>query len=58
MKKIVTLLSKELIDRAKEQLNLELIIRDSAKNYIVENGYDKKYGGSSIETKNSRRNRR
>ncbi len=51
MKKIVSLLSKELIERAKEQLDIELVIRDGAKNFIVENGYDKKYGARPLKRK-------
>ena len=48
MKKIVTLMTKELIKRAKEQLDLTLVIRDSVKQYIVEKGTDKKFGARPL----------
>ena len=51
MKQIVTLLCKELQKRCKEQLELELIIRDSAKSYIVEKAYDRKYGARPLKRK-------
>ncbi|SFG77303.1 ATP-dependent Clp protease ATP-binding subunit ClpC [Lachnospiraceae bacterium C7] len=51
MKKIVTLLVKELTNRAKTQLEIELVIRDSAKAYIVEKGYDRKYGARPLKRK-------
>ena len=37
MKKIVGLMCKEVIKRAKEQLDITLVIRDSVKKHIVEN---------------------
>ena len=51
MKQIVTLLCKELQKRAKNQMNIELIIRDSAKEYIVEKAYDRKYGARPLKRK-------
>ena len=51
MKKIVTLLTKELQKRCKDQLNLDLTIRDSAKAYIVEKAYDRKYGARPLKRK-------
>ena len=48
MKKIVTLMCKELSARAKTQLNITLTIRESAKKYIVEKGTDKKYGARPL----------
>ena len=44
MQKIVGLMCKEVVDRAKEQLDLTLHIKDSVKKHIVEVGMDKKYG--------------
>ena len=44
MKKIVGLMCKEVVERAKEQLDLTLHIKDSVKKHIVEVGMDKKYG--------------
>ena len=51
MKKITALLMKELVKRAKEQLDIELLVRDSAKTYIVEKAYDKKYGARPLKRK-------
>ncbi len=51
MKQIVTLLGKELIKRCKDQMNIELVIRDSAKSWIVEQGYDRKYGARPMKRK-------
>ncbi len=48
MKKIVGLMCKELVNRAKEQLDIKLTIRDSVKNYIVEKGSDAKYGARPL----------
>ena len=48
MKEIVTLLSKKLIARCKEQMDIELTIRDSVKKYIVEKGSDDKYGARPL----------
>ena len=48
MKKIVGLMCKELTERVKNQLNIKLNIRDSAKKYIVEKGTDKKYGARPL----------
>lgn len=44
MKKIVTLLTRFLIERCKSQMDITLNIKDSVKNYIVEKGYEPKYG--------------
>ena len=48
MKQIVTLLSKTLIERCKNQMDIELCIRDSVKTYIVETAYDPKYGARPL----------
>lgn len=48
MKKIVTLMCKDLVKRAKEQLGINLTIRDSVKEYIVETGTDQKYGARPL----------
>lgn len=48
MKKIVGLMCKGLIKRAKEQLDIKLNIRDSVKKHIVETGTDKKYGARPL----------
>ena len=53
MKKIVGLMCKEVVQRAKEQLEIILVVRDSVKKHIVETGSDKKYGAiqSQLEDK-------
>lgn len=51
MKKIVTLLVRELETRCKKQLDITLIVRDSAKQYIVDKGYDRKYGARPLKRK-------
>ena len=48
MKKIVGLMCNELVERAKKQLGMKLVIRDSVKKYIVEKGTDKKYGARPL----------
>ena len=49
MGKIVTILVKEVQNRCKEQLDLELTVRDAAKTYIVEKAYDRKYGARPLK---------
>lgn len=51
MKKITALLMKELVKRAEDQLDIELAVRDSARTYIVEKAYDKKYGARPLKRK-------
>ena len=51
MKHIVTLLVKELKKRCKEQLDIELTVRDSAKAFIVDKAYDRKYGARPLKRK-------
>lgn len=48
MKQIVTLLVKEFTKRLKEQMNITLTLRESAKAYIVEKGTDAKYGARPL----------
>ncbi len=48
MKRIVTLMTKTLVNRCREQLNIRLNIRDSVKSYIVEKAYDPKYGARPL----------
>ncbi len=48
MKKIVSLMCQELVNRAKNQLDMKLTIRDSVKKYIVEKGTDTKYGARPL----------
>lgn len=51
MKKIVTILSQTLIDRCKTQMDITLSIKDSVKVYIVEKGYEPKYGARPLRRK-------
>ena len=51
MKKIVTLLSKNLVERCSKQMSITLSIKDSVKNYIVESAYDPKYGARPLRRK-------
>ena len=51
MKKIVTLLAKELEKRCNEQLDIKLTIKEGAKALIVEKAYDKKYGARPLKRK-------
>lgn len=51
MKKIVSLLSKNLVTRCREQMGITLSIKDSVKSYIVENAYDPKYGARPLRRK-------
>ncbi len=48
MKKIMTLMTKVLVDRCKEQLSINLNIKTSVKNYICEKAYDPKYGARPL----------
>ena len=51
IKQIVTLMASELQKRCREQLQIELVIRDAAKAYIVEKAYDRKYGARPLRRK-------
>ncbi len=48
MKRIVTIMTKELEKRAKEELSIDLTIRDSVKKHVIEKGTDKKYGARPL----------
>ena len=48
MKQIVTLMTRSLVKRCKEQMDITLKIRDSVKKYIVEKAYDPKYGARPL----------
>ncbi len=51
MKQIVTLMTNELQKRCKDQLQINLVVRDAAKSYIVEKAYDRKYGARPLRRK-------
>ncbi|MCD7864846.1 MAG: ATP-dependent Clp protease ATP-binding subunit [Clostridiales bacterium] len=48
MKKIVSLMTKELQERCEKQMGIRLTIRDSVKKHIVETAYDPKYGARPL----------
>lgn len=48
VRKVVSIMFKSLTNRCKNQMNIELIIRDSVKKYIAETGYDEKYGARPL----------
>ena len=49
IKQIVSLLLKKLQSRCKEQLDIELTVRNSVKEYIAEEGFDSKYGARPLK---------
>ena len=51
LKKIVTILTNELSQRCKAQMNLHVTVRDSAKVWLVEHAYDRKYGARPLKRK-------
>ncbi len=51
MKKIVSLLSENLVLRCKSQMGITLCVKDSVKEYIVENAFDPKYGARPLRRK-------
>ena len=51
MKDIIDILLKELAERAKTQMNVKLNVSDSAKAFLVEQGYDPKYGARALKRK-------
>ena len=51
MKQIVTLMTNELQKRCKDQLQINLVVRDAAKSDIVEKAYDRKYGARPLRRK-------
>lgn len=51
MKQIVGLMTKELAKRCETQLGITLVVRDVAKQYIVDKAYDPKYGARPLRRK-------
>ena len=51
MKDIIDILLKELTERAKTQMNVKLNVADSAKQFLVDQGYDPKYGARALKRK-------
>lgn len=46
--KIIGIMLKEIQGRILEQMNITLTVTSSAKKYLVDNGYDKKYGARPL----------
>ena len=57
MKQIITIMVHELQQRCKDQLQIELTVRDAAKAHIVEEAYDRKYGASPLPPRRPPRQR-
>ena len=51
MKGIVNILLNEIKSRALKQMSISLSVSDAAKMYLVEQGYDRKYGARSLKRK-------
>lgn len=49
MKKIISILLKDLIGRCKTQMDIELKIRDAVKDHLVDTSYDSKYGARPLK---------
>ena len=49
MKKILSLLLKDLTERCAEQMNIELHVTDKAKEKIIKDSYDSKYGARPLK---------
>ena len=48
IRKIVSLLLRNLDARCREQMDIRLKISDSAKDFLAEAGYDSKYGARPL----------
>jgi ATP-dependent Clp protease ATP-binding subunit ClpC len=51
MKQIVGIMVQQLAKRCKEQLQIELVVREAARSLIVEKAYDRKYGARPLRRK-------
>lgn len=51
MKKIIGIMVRDLQKRCKEQLQIDLVVRETAKESIVEKAYDRKYGARPLRRK-------
>ncbi|MCI5648939.1 MAG: ATP-dependent Clp protease ATP-binding subunit [Fusicatenibacter sp.] len=49
MKKIVNILLKDLEHRCREQMNIQLKVQDTTKEYLIEKSYDSKYGARPLK---------
>ena len=51
MKKIIGIMVRDLQKRCKEQIQIDLVVREAAKEFIVEKAYDRKYGARPLRRK-------
>ena len=51
MKKSIGIMVRDLQKRCKEQLQIDLVVREAAKESIVEKAYDRKYGARPLRRK-------
>ena len=51
MKGIINIILKEISARARAQLDIKLRVSEKAKAYLVEQGFDKRYGARSLKRK-------
>ena len=51
MKKIIGIMVRDLQKRCKEQLQIDLVVREAAKESIVEKAYDRRYGARPLRRK-------
>ncbi|HIU75612.1 MAG TPA: ATP-dependent Clp protease ATP-binding subunit, partial [Candidatus Pelethocola excrementipullorum] len=49
MKKIINILLKDLKDRCKEQMNMELRVSEKVKEYLIDSSFDNKYGARPLK---------
>ena len=48
MKDIVSIMLKDIMKRTIEQMNISLIVEEDAKDYLIQKGYDEKYGARPL----------
>ena len=48
MKDIVTIMMKDIMNRTKEQMSITLKVEEDAKDYLIQKGYDDKYGARPL----------
>lgn len=48
MKDIVTIMLKEIMKRTKEQMSITLSVDEGAKEFLIDKGYDEKYGARPL----------
>lgn len=48
MKDIVSIMLETIMKRTRQQMNIELAVSDEAKEFLIEKGYDEKYGARPL----------